>query len=103
MKPNFSRFPSDDRNIDCDVDPLRDQLRHSKPPTSKCSPAIVFRKVGPNSLQARNSPPRLSRITTAQQDRFVLTRQCLLDALLENVDKALGRRPVKIGAERQRY
>ena len=30
-------------------------------------------------------------------NRFVLTRQCLLDALLENIEKTLGRRPVKIG------
>jgi len=34
-----------------------------------------------------------------KQDRFVLTRQRLLDALLENLEKALGHRPVKIGAE----
>src|SRR6476659_7789253 len=35
----------------------------------------------------------------AERHRFVLTRQCLLDALLENLEKALGRRPVKIGEE----
>jgi hypothetical protein len=38
-----------------------------------------------------------------QQDRFVLTRQCLLDALLENVEKALGRRPVRVGEEGREF
>ena len=38
-----------------------------------------------------------------QQDRFILTRQCLLDALLEDIEKALGRRPVKIGAEGKEF
>jgi hypothetical protein len=42
---------------------------------------------------------RVLELQKEQQDRFVLTRQCLLDALLENLEKALGRRPVKIGAE----
>ena len=42
---------------------------------------------------------RVLELQKEQQDRFILTRQCLLDALLENIEKALGRRPVKIGAE----
>jgi hypothetical protein len=41
---------------------------------------------------------RVLELQKEQQDRFVLTRQCLLDALFENIEKALGRRPVKIGA-----
>jgi len=32
-------------------------------------------------------------------DRFVITRQFVIDALLENVEKALGRMPVKNGKE----
>ena len=42
---------------------------------------------------------RVLELQAERQDRFVLTRQCLLDALLENIEKALGRRPVKIGEE----
>jgi hypothetical protein len=33
------------------------------------------------------------------QERLVLSRQYVVDALLENAEKALGRKPVKIGAE----
>src|SRR6476659_11055812 len=42
---------------------------------------------------------KVLELQAERQDRFVLTRQCLLDALLENLEKALGRRPVKIGEE----
>src|SRR5262245_59451894 len=35
MKPNLSRLTSNDGNIACDVDPLRDQLRHSITPISE--------------------------------------------------------------------
>jgi hypothetical protein len=42
---------------------------------------------------------RVLEIQAENQERFVLTRQCLIDALIENIEKALGRRPVKIGAE----
>jgi hypothetical protein len=46
---------------------------------------------------------RVLELQKEQQDRFILTRQCLLDALLENIEKALGRRPVKIGAEGKEF
>jgi hypothetical protein len=42
---------------------------------------------------------RVFELQTQKQDRFVHTRQCLVDALIENIEKALGRRPVKIGEE----
>ena len=42
---------------------------------------------------------RFLELQKEQQDRFILTRQCVLDGLLENIEKALGRRPVKIGEE----
>ena len=42
---------------------------------------------------------RVLELQKEQQDRFILTRQCVLDGLLENIEKALGRRPVKIGEE----
>ena len=42
---------------------------------------------------------RVLELQKEKQDRFILTRQCVLDGLLENIEKALGRRPVRIGEE----
>src|SRR5262249_1958382 len=43
MKPNLSRLASDDRNIAADVNPLRDQLCHVKPPTSALARTCFLR------------------------------------------------------------
>jgi hypothetical protein len=42
---------------------------------------------------------RVLEIQTETRDRFVLSRQRLIDGLIENLEKALGRKPVKIGQE----
>jgi len=42
---------------------------------------------------------RVKELQAHQQERFVLTRQYAIEALVENIEKALGRRPVKIGAD----
>ena len=53
----------------------------------------------PHSRQIRTSSLGSWSYKKEKQDRFILTRQCVLDGLLENIEKALGRRPVKIGEE----
>ena len=42
---------------------------------------------------------RVLELQANQQERFVLTRQYTIEALVENTEKALGRHPVKIGAD----
>jgi hypothetical protein len=44
---------------------------------------------------------RVLELQANQQERFVLTRQYAIEALVENIEKALGRRPVKIGADEE--
>jgi hypothetical protein len=61
-----------------------------------------YRRNRHNASRLKTNETIIARVLELQaekQDRFVLTRQRLLDALLENLEKALGRRPVKIGAE----
>jgi len=57
------------------------------------------RKVSRGACRPHRPTERRVMSTIGATPRFVLTRQCLLDALLENLEKALGRRPVKIGEE----
>ena len=40
---------------------------------------------------------RVAEIQHEEQERLILSKKALIDAVLENVEKALGRRPVKIG------
>jgi hypothetical protein len=47
----------------------------------------------------QNIIDRVLELQGHTQDRLVLSRQYVLDALLENAEKALGRKPVKVGAE----
>jgi hypothetical protein len=42
---------------------------------------------------------RVQELQSEDTERFVLTKQCLLDSLVANLEIALGRRPVKIGAD----
>ena len=61
-----------------------------------------YRRNRHNASRLKTNETIIARVLELQaekQDRFVLTRQRLLDALLENLEKALGRRPVKIGEE----
>jgi hypothetical protein len=46
---------------------------------------------------------RVLELQASEQERFVLTRKCLLEALIENIEKALSRRPVKIGEGKPVY
>jgi hypothetical protein len=47
----------------------------------------------------QNIIDRVLELQGQQRDRLVLSRQYVVDALLENAEKALGRKPVKIGAD----
>lgn len=40
---------------------------------------------------------RVLELQAKKQERFVLARQHVIDGLIENVEKALGRKPVKLG------
>lgn len=42
---------------------------------------------------------RVMELQGNRVERLIITRQYVIDALLENAEKALGRKPVKIGAE----
>ena len=42
---------------------------------------------------------RVMELQAKKQERFVLTRQHLIEGLLENIEKALGRKPVNVGKE----
>jgi phage terminase small subunit len=42
---------------------------------------------------------RVAELQTRRRDRFVLTRQHLIERLLENIENALGRKPVNVGKE----
>jgi hypothetical protein len=42
---------------------------------------------------------RVLELQAKKQERFVLTRQHMIDGLIENLEKALGRKPVKLGLE----
>jgi phage terminase small subunit len=47
----------------------------------------------------QNIADRVLELQRQQQERLVLSRQSVVDALLENADKALGRKPVKVGPD----
>jgi hypothetical protein len=47
----------------------------------------------------QNIIDRVLELQAQTQDRLVLSRQYVVDALLENAEKTLGRKPVKVGAE----
>ena len=47
----------------------------------------------------QNIIDRVLELQGQQQERLILSRQSVVDALLENAEKALGRKPVKIGKE----
>jgi hypothetical protein len=59
MKPNLSRLASDDRNIARDVDPLRDQPCHLKPPLPSERPASFL--AGCDQTRVKPKTPRLTR------------------------------------------
>jgi hypothetical protein len=49
-------------------------------------------------LKAKESvSARVRELQDEKVERFVLSRQYVLDAVIENAEKALGRKPVKIG------
>jgi hypothetical protein len=47
----------------------------------------------------QNIIDRVLELQRQQQERIVLSRQSIVDALLENIEKALGRRPLKVGPD----
>ena len=47
--------------------------------------------------QERPRGCRVLELQAKKQERFVLARQHVIDGLIENVEKALGRKPVKLG------
>jgi hypothetical protein len=53
-----------------------------------------------STLKAKqNIIDRVTELHGQKQDRLVLSRQYVVDALLEITEKALGRKPVKIGTD----
>ena len=51
----------------------------------------------------QNIIDRVLELQGQQHDRLVLSRHYVVDALLENAEKALGRKPVKIGKEGEEH
>jgi hypothetical protein len=54
-----------------------------------------------NATRLKTNQDVITRVVELQgsrTDRLVISRQYVIDALIENAEKALGRRPVKIGS-----